>query len=204
MSRWPPRSACSPNDLETNRKNTMTMTAIAPTLDAHTQAAWAALQVLGPEPLSLSLTPYLTAQPGRCSTCGHHPPTQGHSKNCERIRTWDAKKFPQLLIDSDICRDCGEPSERDGFSTRCIRRHWHWQAKPCARCGDAIDYTLPFKNPDKIINKGSLVVARIIPPAKAKALGCDLEVTNALWNKQPLHAGCRSANRTDQIEEEIS
>jgi hypothetical protein len=180
----------------------------APAYDEHTQAILTALSVLAPGPLNQDLP----GLPGRCSACGAHLLTQGHAAECDRPRLRDVKTFPVLFKDSDICKDCGEPYGQDGLSTRCLRRHWRWQKRPCARCGSPIDYSAPrFLSDDdddddddetKTVNPVSLVVARIVPPAQGKALGWDLELINALSNKQPVHAGCAKCSTGDIHEAE--
>jgi hypothetical protein len=170
----------------------------APAYDDHTQAILTALSVLAPGPLNQDLP----GLPGRCSACGAHSLTQGHAAECDRPRLREVKTFPVLFKDSDICKDCGEPYGQNGFSTRCLRRHWRWQKRPCGRCGGVIDYSAPrFLSDDdddeddetRTVNPASLVVAAIVPPAQGKALGWGLEQINALSNKQPVHAACGKA-----------
>ena len=188
----------TPKRAQTNDLEEGTEMTVAPAIDDHAQAILTALGILAPGPLSHSLTDYLVDQPGRCPACGAHPPTQGHAAECNRPRLRDVKTFPVLFKDSDICKDCGEPYGQNGFSTRCLRRHWRWQKRPCGRCGGVIDYSAPrFLDGDededetRTVNPGSLVVARIVPPAQGRQLGWGLELINALSNKQPLHAACQ-------------
>jgi hypothetical protein len=110
----------------------------------------------------------------------------------------DASDYPVLFSGSDICRDCGEPYGQDGFSTRCLRRHWRWQDRPCERCAGAIDYRSPRKLDDGTVNPKSLTVASIVTPAQGKRRGWDKELINALSNKQPVHAVCAEQKATDQ------
>jgi hypothetical protein len=180
-----------------------------PAIDDYTQALLTALGILAPGPLNQDLTRYLAGLSGRCSACGSHPPIQGHAAECDRPRLWDVKTFPVLFAGSDICKDCGEPYGQDGFSTRCLRRHWRWQKRPCGRCGGAIDYSAPrFLSDDddddetKTVNPASLVASRIVPPAQGKALGWGLELINALANKQPVHARCAKGSTGDIHESE--
>jgi hypothetical protein len=98
--------------------------------------------------------------------------------------------YPVLFRGSNICRDCGEPYGQDALSTRCLRRHWQWQDRPCEKCTGVIDYRSPRKLDDGTVNPKVLTVARIVAPVQAKALGWGLEQINALSNRQPVHAAC--------------
>jgi hypothetical protein len=98
--------------------------------------------------------------------------------------------YPVLLHGTNICRDCGESYGQDALCTRCLRRHWQWQDRPCGKCAGVIDYRSPRKLDDGTINPKVLTVARIVAPVQAKALGWGLEQTNALSNRQPVHAAC--------------
>jgi hypothetical protein len=109
----------------------------------------------------------------------------------------DASAYPVLFSGSDICKDCGEPYGQDGFSTRCLRRHWRWQDRPCEKCAGSIDYRAPRKLDDGTVNPKSLTVASVVSPAQGKKLGWDKELTNALSNKQPVHAACAGARSSD-------
>jgi hypothetical protein len=149
----------------------------------------AVLRILSSE----ALDEYLSDAPGRCSSCGFDPPTQGHAADCNRRRSWDEKTYPVLFAGSDICRDCGEPYSQDGFSTRCQRRHWVWQDRPCERCAGAIDYTSPRKLDDGTVNPKSLTAISIVTPAEGKRRGWGKGLINALSNKQPVHAACAKA-----------
>ena len=105
----------------------------------------------------------------------------------------DTSAYPALFAGSDICRDCGEPYSQDGFSTRCQRRHWVWQDRPCERCAGAIDYTSPRKLDDGTVNPKSLTAISIVTPAEGKRRGWGKGLINALSNKQPVHAACAKA-----------
>jgi hypothetical protein len=98
--------------------------------------------------------------------------------------------YPVLFRGSSVCRDCGEPYGRDALTTRCLRRHWQWQDRPCGKCAGVIDYRSPRKQDDGTVNPKVLTVARIVPPVQAKALGWGIEQINALSNKHPVHAAC--------------
>jgi hypothetical protein len=104
-----------------------------------------------------------------------------------------ASDYPALFPGTDICADCGEPYGQDGFSTRCLRRHWAWQDRPCEKCAGAIDYRSPRKLDDGSVNPKSLTVATIVPPVQGRKLGWDKELINALSNKQPVHVACAGA-----------
>lgn len=154
-------------------------------------AAFVVLDILGSEVLD----EYLLDLPNRCSLCGSHPPTQGHTADCIDGHRHDESAYPVLFRGTDICRDCGEPYGQDALTTRCLRRHWRWQDRPCGKCAGAIDYRSPRKLDDGTVNPKSLTVARIVPSARAKKLGWGIEMINALSNKQPVHAVCAEASR---------
>jgi len=147
------------------------------------------LDILSPA----ALDEHLTYLPGRCSFCGFHSPTQGHAAGCLDGPRGDEETYPVLFRGSDICRDCGEPYGQDALSTRCLRRHWRWQDRPCEKCAGSIDYRAPRKLDDGTVNPKSLTVASVVSPAQGKKLGWDKELTNALSNKQPVHAACSKA-----------
>jgi hypothetical protein len=152
------------------------------------------LDILSPA----ALDEHLTYLPGRCSFCGFHSPTQGHAVGCLDGPRGDEETYPALFRGSDICRDCGEPYGQDALSTRCLRRHWRWQDRPCERCAGSIDYRAErFLPGTKTVNPKSLQVGRITSPAQGKKLGWDKELTNALSNKQPMHAACAGARSSD-------
>jgi hypothetical protein len=157
--------------------------------DDLTRALDGVCDFLGPAALDEHL-PYL---PGRCSYCGFHPPTQDHASGCLDGPRGDEKTYPVLFPGTDICRDCGEPYGQDALTTRCLRRHWRWQDRPCEKCAGSIDYRSPQKLDDGTVNPKSLVVGRIVPPAEGRKLGWGLGLINALSNKQPVHAACAKA-----------
>jgi hypothetical protein len=106
----------------------------------------------------------------------------------------DASAYPVLFVGSDICRDCGEPYGQDALTTRCLRRHWRWQDRPCEKCAGSIDYRSGrFLPGTKTVNPKSLEVGRITSPAEGRKLGWGLSLINALSNKQPVHAACAKA-----------
>jgi hypothetical protein len=145
---------------------------------------------------SATLDEHLAGLPGRCDFWGFHSPTQGHAAGCLDGQPRNEKVYPALFRNSDICRDCGEPYGQDALATRCLPRHWRWQDRPCEKCGGSIDYKSPRKLDDDTVNPKSLIVARIVPPAEGKRRGWDKELTNALSNKQPVHAACAKAGST--------
>jgi hypothetical protein len=161
--------------------------------DELTRAVDVALDILSPG----ALDEHLTYLPGRCSFCGFHSPTQGHAAGCLDGPRGDEETYPALFRGSDICRDCGEPYGQDALSTRCLRRHWRWQDRPCEKCAGSIDYRAPRKLDDGTVNPKSLTVASVVSPAQGKKLGWDKELTNALSNKQPMHAACAGARSSD-------
>jgi len=61
---------------------------------------------------------WLRQQPDRCTRCGYHPATQGHTADC------DSKAAAGFLFaGSNQCIACGEPVNRPGLLTRCRDRH---------------------------------------------------------------------------------
>jgi hypothetical protein len=166
-------------------------------IDGYTQAILTVPEIL--RSLGGGLAEDLAGRPGRCPACGFHLVTQGHAIGRDRPRLWNVKTFPVLLAGTDTCRDCGEPYGQEGLTNRCLRRHWRWQKRPCARCSGAINYDAPrFLSDDedegeRAVNPKSLLMGRIVPPARGRALGWGLEQIDALWNRQPVHAACAGA-----------